>query len=166
MTGIAKSFCGAISGSPPQSVFHGYRCCNRNWLWCGSVGPAGIGESRPVCLRCSRLLAACSVLISAIAIIIAFGELPRFQLFRDSGQYKNASIVFFSAMRWFAVLTVAAFVVLLVDTSASQWTPAIYAIGWLALISSARLCRCMWILVKLTKIAVSPNRLNNDRHAA
>lgn len=94
-------------------------------------------------------------LISAAAIAIAFQELPRFKLLKDSGQGRNIIIVFFDAMKWLSVLMVVSLLGLLFDTQNSSSPLIFYSLVLIFGICSFRVFRCIWILRKLTYIATS-----------
>jgi hypothetical protein len=107
-------------------------------------------------------------LISAVAIVIAFLEQPRFRLLKESQQGKNIAVVFFNAMRWLAILAGVSFVALLVDTPTSGFRFFLGATAFLSLICALRVYRCAWLLGGLTSIALSSDLPTKsiDRRAA
>lgn len=94
-------------------------------------------------------------LISATAIVLAFGDMPQLGLLRRSGQYRIAIKVYFSAMKWLAALFVVAALGLLVDsgTKVRVW-PFGLCIGLIP-IAFFRLTRCLWVLRNLATIAIN-----------
>lgn len=94
-------------------------------------------------------------LISATAVILAFGDMPKLRLLRDSGQYQRIFTIYFSAMKWMSVLTVVAFAGLLVDTDSRPVVWMTYLLVCSGSIAAFRLYRCVWILKKLSKVAIN-----------
>jgi hypothetical protein len=95
-------------------------------------------------------------ILTAVSVIIVFGEMPRFQLLRRSGQYRTVFAAYFQAIFWLAALTLIAFAGIFADTEArpSLWLP--YLVIFFGLVSFVRVCRCVWILKRMTEIAIMP----------
>lgn len=93
--------------------------------------------------------------LSAAAMVIAFEELPRFKILKDSGHARSIVVVYFDSMRWLGALTGVSLAALLFDTAASASVAFLYAVGFIALVSALRVYRCIWILKRLAFIAAN-----------
>ena len=93
--------------------------------------------------------------LTAVSIILIFGQAPQFDLLRRSGQYPAVFRIFFQAITWLALAAVWSFVGLLADTDTSPAIFVTYGTLFLALVVIARVCRCIWILRKIAAIATS-----------
>jgi hypothetical protein len=104
--------------------------------------------------------------ISACSVVLAFGELPRFQLLKDSGQYAIMFSVYFSAMKWLGVLAGISLIGMFVDDSESPRTWTIFVAAFFVTLCALRVYRCVWILKRLAQIACLPSKTNRPKAAA
>jgi hypothetical protein len=89
---------------------------------------------------------------SAVSIILVFGQ--SLQVLEDSGHYTTIFDVFYQAIIWLAVTTVWSLIGLFMDTGDAVQFWALYGTIGFLLISSLRVFRCVWILKKVTTLAV------------
>lgn len=91
--------------------------------------------------------------LTAVSIVMAWTQTGRFKLLRLSPHYKTLFKVYYSAVGWFAVLTVAALAALVLDRDSRPLVWTTYVIVWLLVLAGLRLSRCIWVLHKITAIA-------------
>ena len=92
--------------------------------------------------------------LTAVSIILIFGQSTRFDLLRQSDQYKAIFRIFFQAILWLALAALWGFVGLLADTDAAPLTFITHGMLLLALAAATRLARCVWILRETAHIAI------------
>ena len=90
--------------------------------------------------------------ISAVSIILVFGQ--HLSFLKASGHYSTIFDVFYQAIIWLAAATVWAFVGLFVDSGGNVQFWALYGMIWLLILSCFRVGRCVWILRRVTTLAI------------
>ena len=95
-------------------------------------------------------------ILTAVSIVIVFGQLPKLRILRQSQQYANVFRVFFQAVNWLAFTTIWALIGLLVDRDSAPSMPVTSIMLFLAVLSAFRVYRCIWVMRAITEIASRP----------
>ena len=93
-------------------------------------------------------------IVTTVSIIMGFMSSPRLRLVRESQHHQTLYSVFFSAIRYLAVVTVLALVGLLIDRDNAPKVWATYVVLGATLVATARMYRCVWVLEKVIRIVV------------
>jgi len=91
--------------------------------------------------------------IAAVPITLGFVQMPRLKVVRDSEAYPEVFRIFFQGIYWLSFAAVWSLVALLTDTDASPRVYVAYIMVFLFLASAVRVCRCVWVLKRITTIA-------------
>lgn len=104
-------------------------------------------------------------ILTAVSIIAAFGQTPRFDTIRNSPVYQDIFDVYIHTTHLLAVTTVWAMVALVLDTDETRyWAVSLVSFALVAL-SVVRVWRCIWALEKFVKIATKPLPETQSRRA-
>lgn len=102
-------------------------------------------------------------LVSSVAVILAFGDMPQLRLLRTTGKYEEIFNVYFDTMRWFAILTILSFAALFFDTDETHRPILSYCVFSVSILGAFRLWRCVWILKKLSVIAMGFQKQQDEK---
>jgi hypothetical protein len=95
-------------------------------------------------------------IITAVSIALGFSASERLTIVRESRYYPHLWGVFMSATRWLALATVASIAALVADRDLAPIRGLTYAVWLLAVLSVARIARCLWVLENIVRIATRP----------
>ena len=84
--------------------------------------------------------------ITTVSLILGFSSSPKLALVRESEHYSTIWSIFKSAMRWLAVATVSAIIVLIPDGKSDFVRVVTYFLTALLTYIALLLGRCIWVL--------------------
>lgn len=88
--------------------------------------------------------------LTAVSVVLAWTGLEKFQVLRKSRHYHTLYDVFFSAIRWLAILGAVAFVGIFVESLV-----IVYLLAATLTVSALRIWRCIWALRWVTRIGTT-----------
>lgn len=93
-------------------------------------------------------------LVSAAAIILAFGTMPELRLLRESGKYEQVYVVFFNTMGWPGAVAYIGFSATIVPYDTTWAVALTLMLAWPVLVAVTRVWRYVWILRFICGFAV------------
>jgi hypothetical protein len=91
--------------------------------------------------------------LTGVSILLAFPETPRIELLKESPHYREIYTIYFSSIRYLALLTVVSVIGLAANRS--PWREfTLYVVVWATIIVSLRLWRCAWVLEALVALVL------------
>ncbi len=92
--------------------------------------------------------------IAVVPIVLGFGQMGRMRIVRMSGHYPEVFRIFFQAMYWLSLAVIGAIAGILFDTDDCPHVVVTYLMAFLLFAVVARVLRCIWILRRITTIAL------------